>query len=707
MINFPNERFITENTVILDQKSILDAFYFDVPLQKRKLLKFSAQTPKQSSYRQINCNNKLDSSKQSCVLSQVQLISSFMDQAEPFSIFSQLRYSSTHQRNHSSEESHKFLLGKRHFNSCQLQFEAVDKCKKGQGFEQSSKKNVKKNKKILSGRLIEENINDSSNFEQQSKCKSEAIAVNMEEREYSIILKKCKIEPKLEHKTEYLANELQCNHPNEQITQTKQRSNSGYQKNNDFVLNEIKVKNQRKSDEFNIIQQEQELFIQEQNTEVEPAQSNFTRMLIKLEDGRILEQVVEKEKEYHEVSYWNNKELVLNIYQAQQSLNSFLQKESRINSLSQQLQKLNDCIILTSSASIGKQIDKFLSTLNQSSTFFASTYQSSSTVRQKEISQSSKNFFDNQKSPSRFVETGNPIDTKQSCKYDEQQTRRNTSSINDSLSMSEISNFQSNSLSNFKENLNEVQKYCSSLFNFQVKELSLLKQFKFSKQKKSIAQQNERMEEDCPQSDEGIQQSKIGEQIENECHHSNNKNQQIQILPDCNASKLKKYGKYHNFNKLFMYNVLSMFTNSNLYNFGVPESILNILQLVIQRLKISAKKYSNVNQKLPFNYFSHSHYNVLFLQLSKCNIEELKQNQEIVQLYKYCYNIDLGEEVTHLQMSYINLIKGYFYSIFIKCINLEDIQSQKAQLQDSRDLYTIKVVRGIRKLASGLIIKRF
>ncbi|KAL4434903.1 hypothetical protein ABPG74_021242 [Tetrahymena malaccensis] len=593
--------------------------------------------------------------------------------------------------------------GKRHSNSCQLQLDVKKEYKADCDLEQNSQKNVTKKKKNFSGKFIDEYDEDSNIFEQESKCKKEAIPIKFEEREYSKILKKCKIEAKLEQKTEYLVNEQHQSHPNKELTQNQQNSNSGLYRKYDLDSNEFTAKNQRKSDEFSITKQEQELFIQEQNTELESAQSDFARMLIKLEDGRILEQVVEKKKLNPEASYWDNNELVLNIYQAQQSLNRFLQNKSRINSLSQHLQKLNDCIILTSSASVGKQIDKFLSTLNQSSTFFASTCQSSSADQQKEISQSTKLFFENQKSPSPFIETNNLIDVKQSCKYFEQQNSKNTS-IDDSLSnVSEISNFQSRSLSDFKENLSEVSNFCSSLFNFQIKDYSLLKQYKFSKQKKNLAQLNERMEEGCVESDQGIQESKIGDQIENKSH----KKQSIQISSDSNNSKLKRYGKYHNFNKLFMYNVLGMYTNSNLYNLGVPENILSILQLVIQRLKISAKKYSNVNQKLPFNYFSHSHYNVLFLQLTECNIKGLKQNQEIVQLYRYCYNIDLREEVTPLQLSYTNLIKGYFYTIFIKCINLEYTENENTQQKDHRDLYTIKVVKGIRKLASGMIIKRF
>ncbi|EAS07078.2 hypothetical protein TTHERM_00681850 (macronuclear) [Tetrahymena thermophila SB210] len=689
MINFPNERFITENTVVLDQKSILDAFYSNVPLQKRKLFKFSAQRPKESSYRYINCNKEKDGSHQTCMLSQVQLISSFMDQNEPFSIFNQLRYSSTQQRNNSQEEPHIFLLGKRRFNSCQLQFDVNDECKIENGFGQNIQKNVIKKKKFLCGGSYKKtNYDSSSSFEQQSKCQTKAAAISTEEKEYSKLLKKFKVETKLEYKTEYLANELYQNDLQDQLTQIQRHTNSGLNKKNDLVLREVKINKQH------------------QITEADAAQNDFTRMLIKLEDGRILEQVIHNKKELPEVSYWDNKELVLNIYQAQQSLNSFIQTKSRINSLSEHLQKLNDCIILTSSASVGNQIDKFFSTLNQSSTFFASTYQPSSAVHQNKIYQSSKKKFEIQKSPSPFLEIDSLIDVKQSNKYHEQQNSKNINT-DDSLSLSEISNFQSDGLSSFKENLCEVSKYCSSLFKFQIKDSSLLKQFKFSKQKKTLAQQNERIEEESIEQDEGIQQSKTGEQIINQSHESSNKKQSIQILYESNNSKLKRYGKYHNLNKLFMYNVLNMYTNSNLYNFGVPESISNILQLVIQRLKISAKKYSNVNQKLPFNYFSHSHYNVLFLQLSQCNIKELKQQQEIVQLYKYCYSIDLIDDVIPHQLSYINLIKAYFFQIFIKCINYEDIQTEKAQKQDSRDLYTLKVVRGIRKLASGQIIKRF
>ncbi|EAR89402.1 hypothetical protein TTHERM_00375190 (macronuclear) [Tetrahymena thermophila SB210] len=171
---------------------------------------------------------------------------------------------------------------------------------------------------------------------------------------------------------------------------------------------------------------------------------------------------------------------------------------------------------------------------------------------------------------------------------------------------------------------------------------------------------------------------------------------------------LHKFGKYHNFNKLFMYNILNMFQPNNLANMNVPEQISKELQLLISKIKSSAKNNYKVEGKYAFDYFSHAHYNILFFKLNSKNIVILSQNEEYLNLYKECFNINLKESISSITITYINLIKLYCYQIFMQCIREEEIQIDTSLSQENlKNQYTLKVIRGIKKLSNGIIIKRF
>ncbi|KAL4496125.1 hypothetical protein ABPG72_012862 [Tetrahymena utriculariae] len=169
-----------------------------------------------------------------------------------------------------------------------------------------------------------------------------------------------------------------------------------------------------------------------------------------------------------------------------------------------------------------------------------------------------------------------------------------------------------------------------------------------------------------------------------------------------------KFGKYHNFNKLFMYNVLNMFQPNNLANMKVPEQISKEVQQLISKVKSSAKNNYKVEGKYAFDYFSHAHYNILFFQLNNKNIPILSQQEEYLNLYKECFNINLKENVSNLTITYINLIKLFCYQIFMQCIREDEIKIDTSLSQENlKNQYTLKVIRGIKKLSYGIIIKRF
>lgn len=99
---------------------------------------------------------------------------------------------------------------------------------------------------------------------------------------------------------------------------------------------------------------------------------------------------------------------------------------------------------------------------------------------------------------------------------------------------------------------------------------------------------------------------------------------EVMILPTSNPSKgataataavRKANSKFHNLNKLFMYKLLATFNRKNLIELGVPEYLHEILEKLIQRLKTSTKDMKQYNKKTEF--FSHDHYNLLFLHLNE------------------------------------------------------------------------------------------
>lgn len=73
-----------------------------------------------------------------------------------------------------------------------------------------------------------------------------------------------------------------------------------------------------------------------------------------------------------------------------------------------------------------------------------------------------------------------------------------------------------------------------------------------------------------------------------------------------------------------MYNILNMFQPNNLVSLEIPELISKELQLLISRIKISAKNNYKVEGKYAFDYFSHAHYNILFLSITNDNLSSLR-----------------------------------------------------------------------------------
>ncbi|KAL4476115.1 hypothetical protein ABPG74_009848 [Tetrahymena malaccensis] len=174
-----------------------------------------------------------------------------------------------------------------------------------------------------------------------------------------------------------------------------------------------------------------------------------------------------------------------------------------------------------------------------------------------------------------------------------------------------------------------------------------------------------------------------------------------------NSSYIKN-SQFHNLNKLFMYNILSMFRIDALNNLNLSEVIIQELSKIIQRLKISSQRKHQKQSQGFYNYFTHSHYNILFLKINQKNIYQIKESSLDLDLHKQCFKIDLSKEVSEMELVYINLIKEINFQIFMVNIRENDLLDDGTDSkQNIRIKYALKAINGIKKIANGILIKKF
>lgn len=125
--------------------------------------------------------------------------------------------------------------------------------------------------------------------------------------------------------------------------------------------------------------------------------------------------------------------------------------------------------------------------------------------------------------------------------------------------------------------------------------------------------------------------------------------------------------KFHNLNKLFMYKLLATFSLKNIQELEVPEYLHSILTKLIHRLKKSTKEMKKYDKKTEF--FSHDHYNLLFLHLNEQSLKYLVTSPFSIYLHKFCFDLDLSDLTASNidafinskkeKIQYINIIKRF------------------------------------------------
>ncbi|KAL4492516.1 hypothetical protein ABPG72_007629 [Tetrahymena utriculariae] len=189
------------------------------------------------------------------------------------------------------------------------------------------------------------------------------------------------------------------------------------------------------------------------------------------------------------------------------------------------------------------------------------------------------------------------------------------------------------------------------------------------------------------------------------------------------SSKKVINSKFHNMNKLFMYKLLSSFYLENLERLSVPFNIREILKKLISLVKLSSKQQSQFQGKQKTDFFSHDHYNLLFLTLNSQTIQYMRENSNNKMLHLSCFNFDLSNVKLPLEHSqntpqilekieYINIVKKYACEIVLQSDLGEEIDELKGQQANqqaiiTKQIYTKRALQGIKVLNQGMIVRRF
>lgn len=124
-------------------------------------------------------------------------------------------------------------------------------------------------------------------------------------------------------------------------------------------------------------------------------------------------------------------------------------------------------------------------------------------------------------------------------------------------------------------------------------------------------------------------------------------------------NQFKVNSRFHNLNKLFMYNIISMLKMENLTNFGVSKLWKADILKLITRFKQSGKMRSE-SAPLTTESFSHVHYNVLFLKITEKSLLHLQSSTRDLFLHNFCFNIDLMRPL-EIEIVRINLLKSIIF----------------------------------------------
>lgn len=120
--------------------------------------------------------------------------------------------------------------------------------------------------------------------------------------------------------------------------------------------------------------------------------------------------------------------------------------------------------------------------------------------------------------------------------------------------------------------------------------------------------------------------------------------------------------KFYNMTRLLMYKIVKLFKDEqklqNTHN--MSSCLADQLRKVANKIKQHSRDTCKSSVKT--NFYTHSHYNALFLILNENNLKTFKKSQKDVDTHQFIFGLDLLN-ITQLQLTFANLIKSVAYEI--------------------------------------------
>ncbi|KAL4438380.1 hypothetical protein ABPG74_009419 [Tetrahymena malaccensis] len=183
--------------------------------------------------------------------------------------------------------------------------------------------------------------------------------------------------------------------------------------------------------------------------------------------------------------------------------------------------------------------------------------------------------------------------------------------------------------------------------------------------------------------------------------------------------------KFHNLTRLLMYKIIQIFKDeANLrQTYNISPELSSSLKRVAGNIKQHSRNTCKSSVKT--NFYTHSHYNALFLTLNEENVKQLATSQKDVDAHKFIFGLDLAN-ASAVHLTFANIVKNVAYEIVKKNLeasimkeqisnqqqianasNGQDKELMQNHISNLRSQYFQRAFQGITKMSNGQIVSRF
>ncbi|KAL4428982.1 hypothetical protein ABPG74_011178 [Tetrahymena malaccensis] len=168
--------------------------------------------------------------------------------------------------------------------------------------------------------------------------------------------------------------------------------------------------------------------------------------------------------------------------------------------------------------------------------------------------------------------------------------------------------------------------------------------------------------------------------------------------------------RFHNLTRLLMYNIVQLFSFDILtQNLNIHFYIAQELENICRKIKQHARQTCNGQFKTDF--YTHSHYNGLFLVLDKNTISHIKKSQKDIEIHQQVYGVDISpissqDENENFEIKKCNFFKILAHEILMRC-SYQSVENSLINGDDARRIYFRRALSGISKLNKGQVVHRF